>query len=71
MKRRIKQNIWGNWKGYEGTRRAADCRTEFGTDSVAAYIWLMTGKLSADGPDSYTVEELLAAQAEARKNHDY
>ena len=21
LKRRIKQNVWGNWYGYEGTRR--------------------------------------------------
>lgn len=32
MKRRIKQNVWGNWKGYLGTRQALD----FGTDEVSA-----------------------------------
>lgn len=39
MKRRIKQNVWGNWKGYLGTRQALD----FGTDEVSARHWLETG----------------------------
>ena len=34
-KRRIRQNVWGNWYGYEGTRRTK----EFGTDARAAREW--------------------------------
>jgi len=36
MKKRIKQNIWGNWKGYEGRRKVQD----FGTDEQAARDWI-------------------------------
>lgn len=39
MKRRIRQNIWGNWNGYEGSRKAY----EFGTDAIEAESWLTTG----------------------------
>jgi hypothetical protein len=40
MKRRIKQNAWDNWSGYEGTRK-----TEyFGTDERKAREWLKSGK---------------------------
>ena len=35
-KRRIKQNIWGNWNGYEGTRKVR----EFGTDKWDAELWV-------------------------------
>ena len=35
-KLRIKQDIWGNWKGYYGARRLLD----FGTDDVKAEAWL-------------------------------
>lgn len=35
-KRRIRENIWGNWKGYEGTRQVKD----FGTDRRDAELWL-------------------------------
>ena len=38
-KRRVKQNIWGNWKGYEGTRLTQD----FGTDVVTAGYWVESG----------------------------
>jgi len=34
-RRRIKQNIWGNWKGYEGNRKVMD----FGTDEIEAEAW--------------------------------
>ena len=37
--RRIKQNIYGNWRGYLG-RSIAE---EFGTDDIAAGYWLLTG----------------------------
>lgn len=36
MKRRIHQNIWGNWNGYEGTRKVR----EFGTDNWDAELWV-------------------------------
>lgn len=42
MKRRIRQNIWGNWKGYEGTRRVED----FGTDEQEARLWLANSPLA-------------------------
>ena len=32
MTRRIKQNIWGNWNGYEGTRKVK----EFGCNVLRA-----------------------------------
>ena len=35
-KRRIRQTIWGNWNGYEGTRKTL----EFGTNEQAARAWL-------------------------------
>jgi hypothetical protein len=35
-KRRIRQNVYGNWKGYEGRKRAED----FGTDESEANRWL-------------------------------
>jgi hypothetical protein len=41
-KRRIKQNIWGNWKGYVGTRRTMD----FGTDEQEAKEWLANEPLT-------------------------
>lgn len=41
MKRRIRQNVWGNWKGYEGNRKVA-C---FGIDEQEAKAWLAGGEL--------------------------
>lgn len=41
-KRRIHENIWGNWYGYEGTRRVAD----LGCDEIVAGHWLLTGENS-------------------------
>jgi hypothetical protein len=38
-------NIWGNWKGYLGTRKVED----FGTDEADAKQWLETG--SVERPD--------------------
>jgi hypothetical protein len=37
MKKRIYQNVWGNWNGYEGTRKTQD----FGLDEVAAVAWFL------------------------------
>jgi hypothetical protein len=44
MQRKIKQNIYGNWVGYLGTRRSQ----EFGTKEVAAGYWLLTGTVDFD-----------------------
>lgn len=35
-KRKIRQNIYGNWNGYEGRRRVK----EFGLDKIEAEIWV-------------------------------
>lgn len=37
--RRIRMNVYGNWNGYEGTRKVH----EFGTDERRAREWLETG----------------------------
>lgn len=50
-KRRVKENVYGNWNGYEGQRRVK----EFGTDETEALLW-------RDDPAAY--DELKAAQAE-------
>jgi len=39
-KRRIHQNVWGNWNGYEGNRRTE----EFGLDWREAHRWVGTLK---------------------------
>ena len=39
--RKIKQNIWGNWNGYEGRNRVQ----QFGTDEIAAAYWSLTGEV--------------------------
>ena len=44
MKRRVRQNIWGNWCGYEGVRKTQ----EFGTNEVAAHYWLAHGVVDFD-----------------------
>ena len=38
-KRRVKKNIWGNYNGYEGTKKTQ----AFGTCEIAAAYWLITG----------------------------
>lgn len=40
MKRRVRQNLWGNWKGYEGRKQV----TDFGIDATDAFVWLATGE---------------------------
>lgn len=52
VKRRIKQNVWGNWNGYASTRRAV----EFGTDERAAREWLETGKRPEFDPSIYRMK---------------
>ncbi len=39
MKRRIRQNIYGNWKGYEGSRRVRDFGCGVG-GKIDAEAWL-------------------------------
>lgn len=34
--KRIKQNYWGNWNGYRGTKKVVS----FGTDNIAAKEWV-------------------------------
>ena len=43
-KRRVKMNVWGNYKGYLGTTQVED----FGLDDVAAGYWLETGIVDHD-----------------------
>lgn len=40
MKRRIKQNVWDNWKAYLGVKNVHD----FGTDETSAREWLAHGE---------------------------
>jgi hypothetical protein len=50
MKRKIKQNIFGNWCGYQFGRRTH----EFGTNEIAAAFWFLTGAVDANagyGPE--------------------
>lgn len=56
-KRRIKQNIWGNWCGYLGRARVQ----EFGTDEVAAGYWSLTGEVDFyAGYDEANIEAVRA-----------
>ena len=49
--RRIKQNAWDNWYGYEGTRRViAFANTPEHTAEQAANIWLATGQIPPVAP---------------------
>jgi len=43
-KRRIRQNVWGNWYGYAGARRVVEFANmpEFGAEEDANH-WLATG----------------------------
>jgi hypothetical protein len=45
MKRKIKQNIYGNWCGYQSGKRTH----EFGTDAIAAAFWFLTGAVDFNG----------------------
>jgi len=48
MKRRIRQNVWGNWKTYLGAR----CVHDFGTDETSAREWLIHGEWMGLAVDS-------------------
>jgi hypothetical protein len=58
MKRRIKQNIWGNWYGYEGQRRVkAFCDSVEWTAEQNAERWLRGTYFSATLKRMVTVPE--------------
>ena len=61
-KRHIEQNIWGNWKGYLGTK----CVIEFGTDNIAAGHWLLTGETERNA--GYAPSNFEAARIAALKS---
>jgi hypothetical protein len=61
MKRKIKQNIYGNWCGYQGAKRS----NEFGTDEIAAAYWLLTGLVDFNG--GYAPEWLAKCQEAAKQ----
>ena len=61
-KRKIKQNIWGNWRGYLGTKSVE----EFGEDDIAAGHWLLTGEKGHDV--GYSDENYEAARKAARES---
>ena len=56
MKRRIHQNVWGNWNGYIGRRKVH----EFGTDEDEAKLWL-------NDPVRYDKEQAEAREQSAAK----
>jgi len=58
-KRKIKQNIYGNWRGYVGRKSAI----EFGTDEITAGHWLLTG--NADFNSGYESKETIGAAKKA------
>jgi hypothetical protein len=60
-KRKIRQNIYGNYKGYIGVRQMHD----FGTDEIAAGHWMVTGELDFNA--AYAPENYEAAKEAARK----
>lgn len=62
VKRKIKQNIWGNWRGYLGTK----CVEEFGTDEISAGHWMVTGE--KDFNAGYSEENIEAARNASRKS---
>lgn len=44
MKRRIRMNVWGNWYGYEGTRRTREfADLPYASAEVHAKEWLAGG----------------------------
>jgi len=61
-KRRIHQNIYGNWYGYMGRARVI----EFGTDEVRAGAWLLTG--DEDRYAGYESDETIKAARQAARN---
>jgi len=64
MKRRIRQNIWDNWQGYEGTRRVRS----FGCSRSDAEEWLETGEVTRKIPDGPGALKILDATADPVSN---
>jgi len=58
-KRKIHQNVWGNWRGYLGRKFSI----EFGVDTVAAGHWLLTG--DSDFNSGYESKETIKAAKKA------
>lgn len=59
MKRHIRKNIYGNWRGYEGREFVI----EFGHDGVAAGHWLLTGE--TERLSGYQSDETIKAARQA------
>lgn len=59
MKYRVKRNQWGNWNGYEGSKRVE----EFGTDGNAAADWLTDMRIEADPFIKPVVDKLTSHNA--------
>lgn len=56
LKRRIRQNIWGNWYGYEGTRRVIEFANGIlGSAEQYANEWL---NRKENDPDSLNLMDL-------------
>jgi hypothetical protein len=49
MKRKVRQNAWGNWRGYEGSRFAHD----FGTNEQEAKRWAGGADISKFEPSVF------------------
>lgn len=60
--RKIKQNTWGNWRGYLGSKAVA----EFGGDEIAAGHWLLTGVV--DFNEAYSDENMESARKAANES---
>jgi len=69
MKRRIKQNLWGNWYGYEGNKKViAFSNSPFESMEQAAKVWRDGGEPFRDDSPSKLCEGgfvVPMAQAEA------
>lgn len=65
MKRRIHQNIWGNWNGYEGTRKVI----EFGTDEIDAREWL--GFVSITPKERQVLTDIVGSEYNSDNPVDY
>jgi len=59
IKRKAKQNAWGNWNGYVGRKKVI----EFGTDDVRAGHWVLTGE--EKGNNGYSSAETVKASRAA------
>lgn len=63
LKRRIKQNTWGNWYGYEGSRRVIEfSNTPFGTQEQYAQEWLERKENKPDSLNLMRVKKRVSCQ---------